>query len=307
MTEKKNHFSEFRFYRFGVNIGIANLWRNKLRLGVKKTVGKITQPVNSYTRFPEYALMERVIIDFWNSSVYSNPLKVLDVGSPKCFGLHLAWSMPLELELTDISPLNVDEYQLMWGAIRSGKKGTARFGLQDARSLQYGSNEFDVVYSMSVVEHLEGSNGDIQGVKEMARVLKPGGLLLLSVPYGNSFVEQSRRGFAHAAEKKSDEDLYFFQRIYDRSALENRILGALKGFRIRNQWTIWREKKMILRLFRSLGENLQGLLGFLNPWLSRSVNYSAEGIVDEIPSSYGNIHSITDLYGDVLIVAEKPA
>ncbi|HTC66425.1 MAG TPA: class I SAM-dependent methyltransferase [Candidatus Acidoferrum sp.] len=305
MTQNNNDFGEFRFYRFGLKTGIANFLRNGLRLGVKKTVGKITQPINSYSRFPEYALMEQVIATRLNRLSGSRLLRVLDVGSPKCFGLYLAASMRAELDLTDISPLNLNEYRMMWEAIRGGAKGTAHFGIQDARSLQYDANEFDVVYSMSVVEHIEGLSGDIEGVKEMVRVLKPGGLLVLSIPYGNTHAEQWRKGFVRAVEKTADENLYFFQRIYNRSSVEARILETLKGFRIRHQWTIWRETRASLRVFKNLGENLQGLLGFMNPWLSRRVNRCTDEIVGEVPSSYGEIHSTTDLYGDVVIAAEK--
>ena len=139
----------------------------------------------------------------------------------------------------------------------------------------------------------------------MVRVLKPGGLLLLSIPYGNTYAEQLRKGFVRAVEKTADENLYFFQRIYNRSSVETRILETLKDFRIRHQWTIWRETGATLRVFKNLGENFQGLLGFMNPWLSRMVNRCTDEIVGEVPSSYGEIHSSADLYGDVVIAAEK--
>jgi hypothetical protein len=135
--------------------------------------------------------------------------------------------------------------------------------------------------------------------------LKPGGLLLLSIPYGNTHAEQLRKGFVRAVEQTADQNLYFFQRIYNRSSVQTRILETLKGFRIKHQWTIWRESGTALNLFKNLGENLQGLLGFVNPWLSRMVNRCTDEIVFEVPSSYGRIHSITDLYGDVVIAAEK--
>jgi SAM-dependent methyltransferase len=284
-------------------MGLANLMRNGMRLGVKKTIGKITQPINSYTRFPEYALMEHAIHTFYNTSAVCGRLKILDVGSPKCFGLYLAWSV----EMTDISSLNVDEYRLMWKAICNRAKGSAQFAIQDARSLQYAANQFDVVYSMSVLEHIEGESGDAEGVREMVRVLKPGGLLLLSVPFGKAYMEQWRKGFAGAVEKRKDETLYFFQRIYDRATLESRIVQGLKGLRMCSQWTIWRARELPVRMFRSLGENLQGLLGFMNPWMSSWVNRCASGIVDEIPGSYGEIYSAADLYGDVVLVAERAA
>lgn len=303
--EEKRQFNERRYYRFGLQMGLANLLRNRMRLGLKKTVGKITQPINSYTRFPEYALMEKAIRNFSSTSTIRERLKILDVGSPKCFGLYLAWSTEAEVELTDISPLNLDEYKMIWNAIQSRAKGRAQFALQDARSLQYDTGQFDVVYAMSVLEHIEGDTGDAEGIREMVRVLRPGGLLLLSFPFGKRYVEQRRTGFAHSVKKTEDKSIWFFQRIYNRSAFDVRISPALKGLQIHNEWTIRRKRRLLVRSFRRLGENIQGVLGFVNPLLSRWVNRCSSGISDEIPSSYSEIYAVDDLYGDLVIVASK--
>jgi len=305
LSHVREAFDEFRFYWFGLRMGLANLLRNGTRLGLPKTIGKITQPVNSFTRFPEYALMDEAIRTFLQAGGFSKRLRVLDVGSPKCFGLYLASTLDLDVELTDISPLNVDEYETIWKAIQEQAEGSVRFALQDARSLQYESNQFDIAYTMSVLEHIEGQKGDEDGIREMVRVLKPGGLLLLSVPFGTKYVEQRRKGLAHAVENTGDEGLYFFQRIYDRTALEGRIFAALDGLEVRSEWTIWRERESLVRIFAGLGERLRGLLGFLNPWLSRCSNRCKDGIVEGIPGSYGPIHSKHDSYGDVVLVAQK--
>ena len=67
----------------------ANVAANKLRLGLKKTVGKITQPVNAPSRFAEYDAFETAIHRHLAAHTGSRP-RILDVGSPKLFGLHLA-------------------------------------------------------------------------------------------------------------------------------------------------------------------------------------------------------------------------
>jgi SAM-dependent methyltransferase len=298
-------FREIDYYLFGVKAGIRNLFGNSFSIGLRKTLGKISQPISSYTRFPEYYYMDHAITQYVGESRSSRPPRILDIGSPKCFGLYLADKLEVEVEVTDISRLNLDEYFLMSKSLEAKAKGHVRFSVQDARALDYEDATFDVVYSMSVIEHIEGEQGDSQSVREMVRVLKPGGLLLLSVPFGKKYVEQLRRGFAHAVQKTEDQALYFFQRIYDRSALENRIFSALRGLEVRSQWTVWRESDLPLRAFRRLGENLQGLLGFLNPLLSRWCNRCASGVVEEIPSCYGEIHSATDSYGDFVFVGQK--
>jgi SAM-dependent methyltransferase len=298
-------FGEIDYYRFGVGAGIRNLLGNGFSIGLRKTIGKISQPINSYTRFPEYYFMDQAISHYVTESRRSKPLNMLDVGSPKCFGLYLANKLEVEVEMTDVSRLNLDEYQLMSKRLEPKAKGHVHFATQDARALDYENAAFDIVYAMSVIEHVEGETGDSQSVREMVRVLRPGGVLLFSVPFGKKYTVQRRRGLAHAVEKTEDESLYFFQRIYDRAALESRILPALEGLRVRSQWTIWRERELPVRMFKKLGESMQGLLGFMNPLLSRWCNRCSSGIVNEIPGCYSEIYSENDSYGDVVLVAEK--
>jgi len=80
--------------------------------------------------------------------------------------------------------------------LASTAKGELRFAAQDVRRLDYGDQEFDIVYSMSVIEHVEGQSGDSEAIREMVRVLRPGGLLLASVPFSSTYIEQHREGFA---------------------------------------------------------------------------------------------------------------
>lgn len=296
---------EWRFYSFGLYLGLANLLKNGFRLGMKKTIGKIAQPINSYTRFPEYFFMAQAICTRASASQKPRCLKILDIGSPKCFGLYLAYSLNVEITMTDISPSNLDEYMLMWESIRKQAKGSAQFALQDARALDYNDNQFDVVFSMSVLEHIEGPCGDSQGLREMVRVLRPGGLLSFSVPFGCTYVEQWRKGFVGAVLRTKQDDLYFFQRIYDRSTLEQRLLRSVQNVQLLSSHTVWRARTLPLRLYGKLGENLRALFGFMNPWLSLWLNRSAKGIVQDIPSAYGSGYSIADRYGDVVLVGER--
>jgi exosortase/archaeosortase family protein len=54
-----------------------------------------------------------------------------------------------------------------------------RLSLGDVRSLPFVDNSFDAIYSMGTIEHFDESE---TAVTEMARVLKPGGRLVLGVP-----------------------------------------------------------------------------------------------------------------------------
>lgn len=303
MTVFPHH--ELRYYGFGVRAGVSNLLTNGLELGARKTAGKITQPINAHTRFAEYDAFDRVIQPFLGARPADPLPAVLDVGSPKLFGLRLAHGARVALTLTDLSELNIDEYRVMWRGLASTAKGRVTFALQDARGLEYADATFDAVYSMSVIEHVDGERGDALAIQGMLRVLKPGGLFVMSVPFGREYREQHRIGFAGAVRSTGDEREYFFQRIYDRRAVEERIVAAAGDLDRIEVTTVARRNLWLARAFGRLGENVRGALGFLNPLLSAAISRTRQGIHDAFPVSYGALHQATDVYGDLILSGRK--
>jgi len=57
------------------------------------------------------------------------------------------------------------------------------FMKMDGRRLAFRDGAFDVVYSLSSIEHFGGMPGAIDTIREMTRVLKPGGVLALATEY----------------------------------------------------------------------------------------------------------------------------
>jgi SAM-dependent methyltransferase len=53
----------------------------------------------------------------------------------------------------------------------------------DGRKLAFPDASFDIVYSLSSIEHFGGLAGAIDAMDDMARVLKPGGILVLATEY----------------------------------------------------------------------------------------------------------------------------
>lgn len=294
------NYSEPELYAAGVRLGVANLVRNGFALGLKKTIGKVTQPINSYTRFPEYFFIRNEVEA--RTRTAANRLKILDVGSPKLLGLILAANNNADVYLTDITSLNIDEYKLMWSAIENKAIGSADFAKEDVRQLTFRDDSFDITYSMSVLEHVEGEDGDIRGMNELIRVTKPGGMILVTVPFGTSYVEQRRHGIQSAAVRTSKDQLHFFQRIYTPESADRLFTGDLCEVKCQ---TVWRANTGIAKTYSALGENVRGLLGFLNPIVSHLVNRHSAGIVAQSTCSYGEVFSTKDIYGDLLITARK--
>jgi SAM-dependent methyltransferase len=278
----KNSHREYRYYFFGLRAGFLNLFNNHFALGFKKTIGKIAQPINSVVRFPEYYHFEALLVPRLIKKA-----KVLDVGSPKLFGLYLAEHYPIKLFSTDLNSKDIEEYSTFSKGLGCASE-KLRLEQQDARCLKYPDNTFDAVYSMSVVEHVEGEDGDGRAIDEMMRVLKPGGLLVVSVPFGNRYIKQNRDG-------------KFFQRIYDSDALEDRLLA---GREVPFAVTSLRRRIGLFRLYCRLSESGRGLLGFLNPLLSLFVNCSVSGVHDG-PSSYQKNYHRTDFYNDIIFRLKK--
>jgi len=115
--------------------------------------------------------------------------KILDVGSTKGASIWIDWlaSLNCELYLTDFdTPANSTIGHEIVQA--------------DVRSLPFSDDSFDAITAISVVEHIglpscqvNGPTqpsvdefGDGNAVKELIRVLKPGGTLIITVPLGKS-------------------------------------------------------------------------------------------------------------------------
>src|SRR5438094_4832154 len=61
--------------------------------------------------------------------------------------------------------------------------GSDQFGVGDIEHLPFADNSFDVVVSLGVIEYLES---DEQALREIRRVLRPGGRAVVAIPSGSS-------------------------------------------------------------------------------------------------------------------------
>lgn len=60
------------------------------------------------------------------------------------------------------------------------RKSHLKFQKMDGRKLEFESDSFDFVISLSSIEHFGGLQGSIESMREMGRVCKPGGLLVVA-------------------------------------------------------------------------------------------------------------------------------
>ncbi len=94
--------------------------------------------------------------------------------------------------------------------------GRLKVGLvqADARRLPLADESVDGATAVSTIEHVTAPHGDRRALREIARVLKPGGVAWLTVPY---------RAAGSAVEL--DENLHHFQWHYSSSTLRRSLIA----------------------------------------------------------------------------------
>jgi SAM-dependent methyltransferase len=139
---------------------------------------------------------------------------ILDVASPKLPAVYYA-RHGAAIHITDIRDYFFSEIQ----DVVKGTNGVLR--VEDARELSYTDDYFDLAFSISVLEHIP-DNGDSLAISEMARVLKPGGFLAVTVPFRRRYLETAT--LEEVYERDYSGEPNHWSRYYDLDALYQRII-----------------------------------------------------------------------------------
>jgi ubiquinone/menaquinone biosynthesis C-methylase UbiE len=107
--------------------------------------------------------------------------RVLDIGCANGFStVQFAAQKRIEIFGLDYIPEMIEEAKKRAAALSTKLVGRVSFDVGDITAINHAPESFDKVVVIRVVINLGEWNNQLRGLKECARVLKPGGLLLLS-------------------------------------------------------------------------------------------------------------------------------
>ena len=137
-------------------------------------------PLHCWSRIWEYPYVYYHFSKLLNDFVgVSQPL-IADVGSGVTFFPFSLARLGCEIICTDIDPVCEKDILRAKGFV-SSSPGNVKFRLIINESLPFADNECDALYCISVLEHIPNFENT---VREMARVLKPGGVCLITCDLG---------------------------------------------------------------------------------------------------------------------------
>lgn len=164
----------------------------------------------------------------YNNLLLQGSEKVLDLGSGarSIFPLFLAYHTNCEVFATDIGDYVFKQEKLGRGIPEIAAKIKSKqfiVEIQDATKLSYANSFFDRVSAISTLEHFP-DDGDTRAMKEIARVLKPRGIAVITCPYiYNGYKEQFLKRKVYTTEYENKP--VFFSRYYDDEQLEKRLIS----------------------------------------------------------------------------------
>ena len=171
------------------------------------------QPMN-YVRMMEIPLTW----EFLNVKMQD---RILDISSPRLLSLYLAYKGH-DVVMADIDDYFVKDFIIYRNALALEYS----IALFDSKSIPYENNTFDKIFSISVLEHI-AENGDVETLKEIARVLKPNGSCVLTLPaYKHHMEEWQEKKMFYWPTVQNSDNLYFYQRRYDRKTIVEIASGA---------------------------------------------------------------------------------
>jgi SAM-dependent methyltransferase len=199
-------------YRTSVGLGVRQLLRHGY---LREAVIRIVVPLDPsrYLELP-WAL---------DALRLRSGQRLLDLASPKLLAVVLARA-GVHVTSVDELPEEVET----WRRLAAGEPNL-QLAVADGRALPFADASFDAATSISVLEHIQ-DGGDAAALRELARCVRAGGRVAITVPYASRARVEYRDTPAYV-DHGATRGRYFFQRWYDGAALES-LLAATPELRV---------------------------------------------------------------------------
>jgi SAM-dependent methyltransferase len=251
-----SRFRAFKLCAFGIKVGLALGAKGHIANALKTTIYPL-----GYWRFLPIAYL-------MHYAAQIEDCRILDVASPKLVSLYLASRGATDVQATDLDDKTV--FSRWKVAADTLKLRNYSVSFQDARQLQFPDNHFDLVYSISVIEHIP-EEGDTDALREFRRVLKPGGIAIVEVPFRRK-AETIYRPYSSKGEPSPDGKPLFYERYYDSRSLNQRLSihgMAIEKCLLLGEWLPldpWIAARRLPRLLRAAVLPFEPLLAAVNYW-----------------------------------------
>ncbi len=169
----------------------------------KKKIYWFAAPIHG-VRFIEYTFLMKLL----SSSNFAPLDNILDISSPFLIAYEL--SKIGSVIKTDII---VEE------EIFIKRRANLSFKKENALCLSFPSDKFDLVYSISVIEHIWKEYD--KALEEIIRVTKPNGLIYLTFPVTLKYSEEWLNKDLYGQQSRSEEGKVFFSYYFDENAYKN--------------------------------------------------------------------------------------
>jgi SAM-dependent methyltransferase len=144
--------------------------------------------------------------------------RVLDLASPKMAAVALAKAG------ARVTSVDLLESEIATWRDLAGHVPGLDFQVADGRRLPFADETFDHAYSISAIEHI-AEDGDFRALAELARVVRPGGRIVVTVPFDTVYREDWRDQPSYGEHTLSQNGKWFFSHVYDDDRL-TRLTGS---------------------------------------------------------------------------------
>lgn len=161
--------------------------------------------------------------------------KCLDISSPRLFSFLVAERYPANsIWMINPDPEDIAVSQRMIAAIGATNMSTQ---VADLSRLEAMENEFDCIWSLSVIEHVNGAYDDTYAMKLIYDALAPGGVMIVTVPVDRRFWNEYRQVDHYGIQSdRSETGTYFFQRYYDEDEIWARLISKVPAKVEKIEW-----------------------------------------------------------------------